>query len=722
MADESGSSLPVTLETIVQPWPIALSLSSHLPAGDLISLARTNSALRASLHGFGEAEPLSSTDNQHKVRESIYVGLHGTPYWQRLKAAAPHVCSSKTHTKGDKVHSCRLCSRTICEACIVRSSFARGKEDTFRNRCRFFCKECWDSGNLSRSRRHPLSIHQQHTSWFGQAQSDTHEDTFCTCTLKSDGFLCLECKDKQNYEAASKDRLKCHGLGCSNVVGDDYERRRVCLWCNKSLPRHAGSASRHVWNQKIIEARQRNALSRQADLEEYNRKRLKLMRMSRREMRGDHAVEGDPEADLPQFVRHLDSCCNYRNFVHESSVPDGNAVYNSKRGYWRYSKDFLVQVGIRCRKSKRLRHSHEVTTLTRAGTTIFARTVRQRRREQEYVWTCGVTDKDRNIISLRGERFEPPLTAERAAQWVALKTRIMNLAFVERLQFFQIQATLQLEYNFDLPWEEFRSMLNVWSLTPLWEDSETDSSDQWTGDEQTGLSTRRALLTATAMETQIENHAARIIGRLVLAGKVLPLRANVAGLREGAHWLDNEDIMDDGNTADVGHDPTEDVSSDEEDIVRVKNARSTLPGRLNRSSAEPTESVPAEDSVALAIARSLANLGATRNREERPSQQAEATLTTASPATTGPPTQLNHPSQLANPINQSRDTDDSLVSDDWHSDDKLTDSKDTKQQSGSDHRKSLGSVDDSDDDDQSFKSLSSDEGPGQSDDATPRDS
>lgn len=714
MGDEPGTTHSVTLEILVQPWPIALSLSSHLPAGDLISLARANSTLRASLHGFGLAEPLSSADDQHEVRESIYVGLHGTPYWQRLKSAAPYACSSQTHTKGDKVHSCRLCSRTICEACIVRSSFARGKEDTFRNRCRFFCRECWDSGTLSRSQRHPLSIDQQHTSWFGQVQSYRHEDSFCTCTLKDDGFLCLECKDKQNYEAVSNDRLKCHGLGCSNVVGDDYERRRVCLWCNKCLPRHVGSASRQVWNQKIIEARTRNALSRQADLEEYNRRRLKSMRMSRREMRGNEAVEGDPDADLPQFVRHLDSCCNYRNFMGEDSVPSGNAVYNSKRGHWTYSKDFLVRIGVRCRKSKKLKHNHKLRALTRSGTTIFSRTMRQRWREQEYLWTFGLTDLDGNIIGFRSERFEPPLTRERAAHWVALKTRILNMAFVERLQFFQIQATLQLQYEFDLPWEEFRSMLNVWGLAPLWEDTERDCSDQWSGDSQGDSLSRRN----TAMETHIDNHAARIIERLVLAGKILPLRNSATGLGGESHWHTDEGIANDGNAADVGHDSAECASSDEDDTFSARNVASAYRAIQERHFvARSADSTSGSGSVLLAQAPEPTDLEAAGEAADGPSQQPEADPSAMPSATAGPENERSHVSHSAVLNDRPWDAEDVIGPDEWFDYDELTRAKKAKRRSKSNKRKSMDSTDDSDDD-ESFKSLSSDDGRSQADEPT----
>jgi hypothetical protein len=394
---------------------------------------------------------------------------------------------------------------------------------------------------------------------------DEASGIFCNCTLKDNGWLCLECKDEQNYTAATNEVLKCHGLDCGNPVGDEHDRRRVCLWCNKTLPRHLGNHARLVWNQKIIEARTRNALVRQADMEEYNRRRLKLMRMSRREMRGDMAVINDSEADKPQFVRHLDSCCNYRNFMSANTAPDGNAVYDSKRGYWRYSAKFLVRVGVPCTNSKQLKRNHAVRAATRAGSSIFSRTISQRRLEQEQMWNMASVGGDSIIIRLHsGRSVQFPMSMDRTAQLTALKSRILDLAFVERLQFFQMQVTLQFQYGLDLSWKEFRVLLHVWGLRVLWEDSglsdddfppskqaesmdgagEDDSIDPRPTGGRTDPIRHSTKRQAEDTVSVFEQHAASIIERLVLAGKVLPLRPTIIDESSGMdsqHLLDNWD-------------------------------------------------------------------------------------------------------------------------------------------------------------------------------------
>lgn len=445
------------------------------------------------------------------------------------------------------------------------------------------------------------------------------------------------------------------------------------------------------------------------------------MRMSRREMRGNDAVEGDPDADLPQFVRHLDSCCNYRNFMSEYSVPSGSAVYNSKRGHWTYSKDFLVQIGVRCRKSKKLKHNHELTALTRPGTSIFSRTMRQRWREQEYLWTFGLTDLGGNIVYFRSEKFEPPLTRERAAHWVALKTRILNMAFVERLQFFQIQATLQLQYDFDLPWEEFRSMLNVWGLAPLWEDTERDCSDQWSGDSQEGSSSRRNDCRRTAMETHIDNHAARIIERLVLAGKILPLRNNATSLGGESHWYTDEGIAKDGNAADVSHDSAECVSSDEDDTFTARNVESAYHAdEMKRYTASHAVATSRSGSNSLTQIPENADPEAAGEEADGPSQQPEATPSAMPPATGGPENERSHALRSAALNDQPWDEDDVIGPDEWFDDGDMTRAKKAKRHSGNNKRKSMDSTDDSDDD-QSFKSLSSDDGRSHPDEPMPDD-
>ncbi|KPI43758.1 uncharacterized protein AB675_6524 [Cyphellophora attinorum] len=254
--------------------------------------------------------------------------------------------------------------------------------------------------------------------------------------------------------------------------------------------------------------------------------------MSRREMRGDAAVEGDVDADEPQFIRHLDSCCNYRNHMREQAAPDGHDVYASKRGYWRYSTPFLVEIGKRCTRSKQQKQYRYLKDITSQGSSVFARAVYERRREQEYCWE-GTADGDRNILVLRGERFVPPMSRRRIAEWVALKTRILSLAFTERMDFFQLQVTLQVEYDFDLTWAEFRSMLNICSLTPLWGGTETEEKDLVSEadfhkleEDVGGLRTYDQHI-MQEIEARIDNDAAKIIEKLVHQGVVLPLRTEV---------------------------------------------------------------------------------------------------------------------------------------------------------------------------------------------------
>ncbi|KAK7890549.1 hypothetical protein LTR67_007757 [Exophiala xenobiotica] len=440
MGDEACSDLG----SLLALWPIASSLTEHLPVGDLITLARLSVTLRAVLHGFARPPENDPTPaHSHRVREDLRIGQHATNYWQRLKSRAPFECSSRTHTKGSAPKPCRYCSRPICAACIVRSSFARGHENTFQNRTRCLCKACWESGNSSRSHTFPLYSSEPVTK--RKQWHDPHGSTkdYCTCTLKDDGWLCLECKDLQNWEAISSAETICHGKNCGAELDPDKERRRICLWCDRALPMQIGGTTRHHWNQKMIEARARNAASRQADLEEYNRRRLRLMRMSRREMRGDEAVKDDPDADTPQFVRHLDTI-NYRSYMDESAAPTGDNVYDSKRGYWRYSLDFVLKIGARCRHIPMPPQLADVSEANPGG-------LRFARKNAE---------KTEDIFSFTA--MVPSMSKERLKEWCTLKPTILELLLVQKLSYEETQSVMQKDYDFHASIKEYRKVLHLW--------------------------------------------------------------------------------------------------------------------------------------------------------------------------------------------------------------------------------------------------------------------
>ncbi|KAL6242940.1 hypothetical protein RBB50_010040 [Rhinocladiella similis] len=439
MEDKSSPGL----ELLLALWPIASSVSETLPVGDLITLARLNTTLRAVLHGFERPADNPKLGKSVAVRKELRVGQHATKYWQSLKNRAPFDCSSPTHTKGSNPRPCRYCSRPICAACIVRSSFARGHENTFQNRIRYLCKECWDSGNVSRSHRFELDASlpmSKHTEWH---DPDGSTKDYCTCTLKDDGWLCLDCKDLQNWEAISSGDTDCHGLQCDSKLDADKERRRICLWCDKALPRQIGGTTRHHWNQKMIEARARNAASRQADLEEYNRRRQKLLRMSRREMRGDEAVKDDPDADLPQFVRHLDTV-NYRAYLDEKAAPSGDGVYDSKRGYWRYNKEFLLKIRLRCQQVPKPQQL-AILNQTDNGGLRFARTN---------------TEKSEDTFSFTA--MVPSMSEDRVKEWCTLKAHILELLLVQKLSYAETRNVMHEDHDFDASLKEYRKVLHLW--------------------------------------------------------------------------------------------------------------------------------------------------------------------------------------------------------------------------------------------------------------------
>lgn len=350
-----NSENPLTLLSVVRQWPVARNIAEHLPAGSLINLARSSASLRSVLHGFdmsttvercveADLQAHAAADDvidEIHSRQVLHIGAHRTHYWEGLKRAAPFTCSSKTHTKGDKTRSCLFCSMPTCESCIVKHSFGKN-ESTFKNRCRFMCQRCWNIGNVQKERRY--SGRSTATNKYSHKSAATDRQ-YCTCTSK-DGWVCNDCKEKQNVEARVDGAKVCVGQGCGSTLEEDKYRRKICLWCDKPVPRgRASMESRIAFDQKLMDARERELNSQIADFEEYESNRRKQMRMSRRELRGDEAVRDDPDADVEQFVRNLD-ILNYQSLC--GKQPSGDEIYGSKHGKWKYESNFLKRFMERC--------------------------------------------------------------------------------------------------------------------------------------------------------------------------------------------------------------------------------------------------------------------------------------------------------------------------------------------------------------------------------------
>lgn len=232
-----------SLLDLLWAYPILENLVAVLPLGDLFNLSKTNSVFRAILHGFpirSVKEPSLPTE----LRPFLSIGRHNTLQWKNLKAKSPLCCSEPQHTRGAKIKGCLMCSMPVCEACVIKASFGKRDENTFPNRTRSLCVECFDSGNS----------HQEISLKDGQKTVLTPYlmRTECVCTAK-DGHLCLRCKTKQNSSLGTRD--KCYGMRCLKSKADGFGGR-VCLWCGLSLPRERSRAeSRRDYDVRHLLAR-----------------------------------------------------------------------------------------------------------------------------------------------------------------------------------------------------------------------------------------------------------------------------------------------------------------------------------------------------------------------------------------------------------------------------------------------------------------------------------
>ena len=241
-----------SLFELLHSYPILENLVTVLPLGDLFNLSKTNSTIRAALHGFSD-QFLQTPSYLEAVRPALSIGRHNTSFWKNLKAKSPKYCSEPQHTKGDKIKGCLMCSMPVCEACIIKNSFGKRDENTFPSRIRSLCVECFNVGN-----------HHRETSLLdgkkGTTQTSYLGRTECTCTAK-DGHLCLRCKTKQNSKLDCREN-QCFGMGCSTSKTGDIGGR-VCLWCNHPLPRERSRAeSRRIYDARHLLARRHSSYNK----------------------------------------------------------------------------------------------------------------------------------------------------------------------------------------------------------------------------------------------------------------------------------------------------------------------------------------------------------------------------------------------------------------------------------------------------------------------------
>lgn len=225
-------------------YPILENLVAVLPLGDLFNLSKTSSTIRFVLHGL-PIRFVKKPSSLRAVRPALSIGRHETSHWKNLKAKSPLCCSELQHTRGSNIKGCLMCSMPVCEACIIKASFGKRDENTFSNRTRSLCVECFDSGNQ----------HQEATLNGEEPVILTPYlmRTECICTAK-DGHLCVRCKTKQNSKLETRHN-QCYGTGCSKSISDDFGGR-VCIWCDLPLPRERSRAeSRRDYDARHLLAR-----------------------------------------------------------------------------------------------------------------------------------------------------------------------------------------------------------------------------------------------------------------------------------------------------------------------------------------------------------------------------------------------------------------------------------------------------------------------------------
>jgi len=188
-------------------------------------------------------------------RHDVLVGIHESDARLNPKPTSQLLCSEPQHTKGSNARGCRMCSKPVCEGCVIKASFGK-QQNTFQNRRRRFCGQCWFSGNRHAGARmdDPCAKRMPYAA-FARAGN------FCCCTA-DDGWLCLRCKAAQKDDPALK-LYKCCGQDCENSLEDDEANRRICLWCDSPLDgRLAKDEARRVYDSRHLYANSNSHVGR----------------------------------------------------------------------------------------------------------------------------------------------------------------------------------------------------------------------------------------------------------------------------------------------------------------------------------------------------------------------------------------------------------------------------------------------------------------------------
>lgn len=150
----------------------------HLSPGDLLDLSRTNPNIRAMLHD----SRMPKDDNNKTKLPSMVSTLSNspesddTPLWKRSEPRNLLLCSEPQHVKGDKVRGCRMCSKPVCEACVIKSSF-KFNEGTSASRARSLCPDCYETGNVIGLMSSCINLSE------GRLPCLDAADSFCSCNV-----------------------------------------------------------------------------------------------------------------------------------------------------------------------------------------------------------------------------------------------------------------------------------------------------------------------------------------------------------------------------------------------------------------------------------------------------------------------------------------------------------------------------------------------------------
>jgi hypothetical protein len=203
--------------------------------------------------------------------------------------------------------------------------------------------------------------------------------------------------------------------------------------------------------EKRLAARAADVASRLALLAEENCQRWMHNTMTRQQMRGGDAVTDDLPAD-GRLVQHLGTI-NYGLYLQvPREAPDQACINDSRRGYWRYSLEFLLEFELADRKFRRRTD----------GLPGKLSAFRKEQIQSGGSLRFGRTNSCKSNLHERFMDMVPGVCKDLVYEWEEYRAYVLQLLLVDRRGYWTTNKLMRKRWGFEASLQEYRTAMEVW--------------------------------------------------------------------------------------------------------------------------------------------------------------------------------------------------------------------------------------------------------------------